>query len=94
MPNPDAPATALVARQDAVDRLEALADDERRDRRAEVLQWVAAGAVLSLGLFVREAFALALAYPAHWIWLRGKRRRIRQAETNELRELLESLSHD
>jgi hypothetical protein len=40
---------------------------------------------------ISGAEALAVLYPAHSLWLRAKRRRIREVETGELRERMESL---
>ena len=91
MLNPDDTAALLVARQDTVDRLEALEDAEAVDRRREVYWWAAAVAAVSLGVLASQAFVLAALYPASWLWGRARRRRTRRAETRELRERLESL---
>jgi hypothetical protein len=40
---------------------------------------------------ISGAEALAVLYPAHSLWLRAKRHRIRQAETGQSRERLDSL---
>jgi len=91
MPNPEDAAAALVEYQDTADRLEGLQREETADRRREILWWVTAAAAISLGVFASEEFALVVLYPAHSLWLRAKRRRIREVETGELRERMESL---
>ncbi len=84
-------ASLLLEYQDAVDRLEVLEIEEKNDRRRALLWWLATAAVLSLGVLVRDVFALAAMYPALWLWARAGRRRARRSEIGELRDLLRSL---
>lgn len=90
MQDPYDRAAVLVARQDTIDRLEVLQNEEAVDRRREVYWWAAGVAAVSLGVLASQAFVLAALYPASWLWGRARRRGIRRAETQGLRERLES----